>query len=97
VGSVVDKVALGQVFSEFFSLPVIITPPFLHNHSCIIWESDNGPVNVNSSIVSPHHNNKNNKIYNAWNSISIPSYTFMVVFRYIKNITSFNKGYHKVK
>jgi hypothetical protein len=45
VGFVVDKVALGQVFLQvlcFFT--VIIIPPLLHVHSCIIWDRAEEPM-----------------------------------------------------
>jgi hypothetical protein len=32
VGFVVDKVALGQVFSKFFNFPTNIIPPWFHTH-----------------------------------------------------------------
>jgi hypothetical protein len=38
--------------------PVIIIPPLLHIHSCIVWGLDNEPVSGRSSTetVSPHRN-----------------------------------------
>jgi hypothetical protein len=58
---VVDKVALGQVFSEFFGFPCqyhsTITP-----HSYIIWGINNRPAGGHSSRTYSHPIDMNNNI-----------------------------------
>jgi hypothetical protein len=55
VGFVLDEVALRQVFLRVLRFsPVIIIPPLLHIHSCIIWGMDRGPVNGPVSHTSSH-------------------------------------------
>jgi hypothetical protein len=56
VGSVVDKVALGQVFLRVLRFfPVRIIPLLLHIHSYIIWWMDKGPVSGRSSNEAQSH------------------------------------------
>lgn len=51
VGSVVDKVALEQVFLGVLQFPLIcITAPFLRSHLCVISGMDNGPIGGHGSI-----------------------------------------------
>jgi hypothetical protein len=49
VGFVVDKVALGQFFSEFFGFPLSVSFHRGLSYSYIIWRMNNRPIGGRSS------------------------------------------------
>jgi hypothetical protein len=67
VGFVVDKVALGQGFSEYFGfpLPIFIPPISPQSPSPNIRGWYIGPVVIAGPKVPPHKLNKKKKYYNA--------------------------------
>jgi hypothetical protein len=65
VGFVVDKVALGQVFSEYFGfpLPIFIPPISPQSPSPIIWGWYSRPVVAAVPKVPPHEEKNIKAIY----------------------------------
>jgi large-conductance mechanosensitive channel len=65
VGLVVDKVVMGQAFSQILRFPVAnIIPPLLNIHSHIMQRIDSGsirgPVSHRNTVGSPYRENNSN-------------------------------------